>query len=328
MNSSNCSATDHRDRKQEERAKEKEEEHDNETGASKVLCDPAARAQHRPGQERQLPTHDESPPTGARVGQRHARPKALSKHPTSHELLPLRHAVGHDQDGGRPREGAPAAAAPAAAAGPPPAAGKCRRACDHLGNTRSHHTHIHTLSLSISYQRAAAGEEPFTYLARTLDRLRTAILEQLPPQARASVELEARLGVFCHGAWRARDTVSPPPTSSRMHDAVWSGQIINRRGPRDRGRARLSPLRGGGGHRPRRQCVCGVCGMCVWVGVDSCRRKAHPLNHPLPRLPAPNQPGCQAPPPPPPPLGRRRASSPASRGAPSNRCGTPSHVRS
>lgn len=48
-------------------------------------------------------------------------------------------------------------------------------------------------------QRGGAGEEPFTYLARSLDRIRTAILTQLPPEARANVELEARLGVFCHG---------------------------------------------------------------------------------------------------------------------------------
>jgi hypothetical protein len=45
----------------------------------------------------------------------------------------------------------------------------------------------------------ARCEEVFTFLARALDKARTVILD-LPPATRANVELEARLGIFCHGA--------------------------------------------------------------------------------------------------------------------------------
>eukprot|EP00624_Nannochloropsis_granulata_P005199 evm.model.NODE_36814_length_6747_cov_30.921890.1 len=45
--------------------------------------------------------------------------------------------------------------------------------------------------------RGAAGEEPFTFLARTLDKVRTMILAELPATTWPKVEIEARLGIFC-----------------------------------------------------------------------------------------------------------------------------------
>ena len=52
-------------------------------------------------------------------------------------------------------------------------------------------------ALHAAAARGAAGEEPFTFLSRTLDKVRTLILE-LPAEARPKVEIEARLGIFCH----------------------------------------------------------------------------------------------------------------------------------
>lgn len=46
-------------------------------------------------------------------------------------------------------------------------------------------------------QVRGGGEEPFTFLSRTLDRIRTLILE-LPAEARPKVEIEARFGIFAH----------------------------------------------------------------------------------------------------------------------------------
>jgi len=63
--------------------------------------------------------------------------------------------------------------------------------------------------MQASAARGATGEEPFTFLARTLDKVRTMILAELPATVWPKVEIEARLGIFCHQGAAEDERVFP-----------------------------------------------------------------------------------------------------------------------